>query len=374
MGGKHKTGRSGRHRFHALCPYFAMFPESFAGEWIGRLTKPGDTILDPFCGRGTAPFQALLMGRNAIGSDINPVAYCITRAKTNAPSCAAVKGRLTSLNRRYSGNHWEMARKKLPQFFKHAYSPHTLRQILYLRATLKWRQSDVDCMIAALVLGILHGESEKSPSYLSNQMPRTISTKPAYSIRFWRSHGSRAPKRDAFLLLRNRLEYRYESDTPANTALVLQADVRELPRFSSRFMRTPSCAITSPPYLNVTNFEEDQWLRLWFLGGAPNPTYGRVSKDDRHERPEAYWSLISDMWRVLGCILAPRADVVIRLGGKDLDPDRIVGGLTGTSVFSARRTALVSHEVSAIRNRQTDAFRPGSQGCRIEVDCHFSLA
>ena len=24
-----------------------------------------------------------------------------------------------------------------------------------------------------------------------------------------------------------------------------------------------------PPYLDVTHFEEDQWLRLWFLGGPP---------------------------------------------------------------------------------------------------------
>ena len=28
-----------RHRLHALCPYFAMFPESFAETWIGQLSK-----------------------------------------------------------------------------------------------------------------------------------------------------------------------------------------------------------------------------------------------------------------------------------------------------------------------------------------------
>ena len=36
-----------RHRFHALCPYFAMFPESFAENWIKRLTRPKDIVLDP---------------------------------------------------------------------------------------------------------------------------------------------------------------------------------------------------------------------------------------------------------------------------------------------------------------------------------------
>lgn len=36
-----------RHRFYALCPYFAMFPETFAEYWIKRLTKPNEIVLDP---------------------------------------------------------------------------------------------------------------------------------------------------------------------------------------------------------------------------------------------------------------------------------------------------------------------------------------
>ncbi len=52
-----------RHRFHSICPYFAMFPESFPEKWIDKLTNPGDTVFDPFSGRGTTPFQALLMNR-----------------------------------------------------------------------------------------------------------------------------------------------------------------------------------------------------------------------------------------------------------------------------------------------------------------------
>src|SRR4051794_24432949 len=90
-----------RHRLHALCPYFAMFPETFAEEWLTRLTKPGDLVLDPFCGRGTLPFQAILMDRRAIGCDTNPVAYCISRAKTNAPSQGRVLNRIEQLGFKY---------------------------------------------------------------------------------------------------------------------------------------------------------------------------------------------------------------------------------------------------------------------------------
>jgi len=77
------------------------------------------------------------------------------------------------------------------------------------------RVSYVDCMIAALILGSLHGESHVSPYYLSNRMSRTISTKPAYSLRFLEERRLSALKRDAFAVVRSRLAYRYESEPPA---------------------------------------------------------------------------------------------------------------------------------------------------------------
>lgn len=362
-----------RHRFHALCPYFAMFPESFVETWIDRLTKPGDLVLDPFCGRGTTPFQALLMGRKAVASDINPVAYCVTKAKTNAPSERALMRRITFLENHYSPESWEQERLKLPEFFQCAYSPDTLRQILYLRASLIWIESKIDCMIAALVLGSLHGETRKSASYLSNQMPHTISTKPQYSIRFWRERDLRPPERNAFELLRKWATYRYESPCPQTDATVFLSDFRDMPKLLAKQTRRPQVIITSPPYFNVTNVEEDQWLRLWFLGGPPEPRAGNGSGDYRHENRAAFWDFISDLWRSLSKVSDEKTDVVMRLGGKNLDPDEIVQGLKATSVFTQRKVSILHHEVSFPKNRQTNSFCPGSKGLAFEVDCHFLI-
>lgn len=71
--------------------------------------------------------------------------------------------------------------------------------------------------------------------------------------------------------------------------------------------------------------------------------------------------------------MAPGADVIVRLGGKGDHPERLVEALGASSAVSRRRVKLVSHEMSQIRNRQTDAFRPGSKGCMLEVDCHFRM-
>ncbi|MYA91624.1 MAG: site-specific DNA-methyltransferase, partial [Synechococcus sp. SB0663_bin_10] len=46
-----------RHRFHAICPYFAMFPEAFVKGHLAASPHRG-VVFDPFCGRGTTVFQA----------------------------------------------------------------------------------------------------------------------------------------------------------------------------------------------------------------------------------------------------------------------------------------------------------------------------
>jgi hypothetical protein len=350
-----------------------MFPESFAAGWIERITKPGEIILDPFCGRGTAPFQALLMKRRAVACDVNPVAFCVTRAKTNAPAISSVLRRLTRLELDFAPRKWSGGVENTSEFYQFAFDRVTLKQLLYLRSRLRWKTSDTDCMLAALILGSLHGESEKSQSYLSNQMPRTISTKPGYSVRFWKEHRYQAPKRDVFELIRKHAHFRYESDPPYGKATVMMTDMRELPRIRLGFRKPIRCVITSPPYFDVTSFEEDQWLRLWFLGGPPHPTHGRVSRDDRHTSNSKYWDLISDMWRVLGQILDMDSDVVIRIGSRESSPTQISSGLLATSLFSRRKVKMVSSEVSQIQRRQTRAFQPGTKGCLVEVDCHFRM-
>lgn len=363
-----------RHRLHALCPYFAMFPETFAETWIEQLSKPGDIVLDPFSGRGTTAFQSMLMGRRPVACDVNDVAYCVTRAKTHAPPLPSLRRRLTILERDFDKTLWSRRAGKLPEFFQVAYHRKTLSQVLYLRDALKWRTSDVDCMVAGLMLGALHGETEKSPSYLSNQMPRTISTKPAYSVRFWEKRGFKAPERDTFALLRKQATFRYESEPPSGESWIYHRDMRQLSWVADQLPAPISLVVTSPPYLDVTNFEEDQWLRLWFLGGPPYPTRGRVSRDDRYERPEAYWGFIADMWRMLGALVAKNGHVVIRMGGRGIPTEEMMMKLESCSQFSRRPIKLLYQCCSVLKGRQTDAFRPGTRGCLVELDCHFQFS
>jgi DNA methylase len=67
---------------HGLHPYPAKFIPQIPNTLIRELSREGDTVADVFCGSGTTLVEALMLNRNAIGFDANPLACLITKAKT----------------------------------------------------------------------------------------------------------------------------------------------------------------------------------------------------------------------------------------------------------------------------------------------------
>jgi len=67
---------------HDIHSYTAKLTPHLPRHFIIKYTKKGDVILDPFCGSGTSLLEARLLGRNAIGIDINPLAILISDVKT----------------------------------------------------------------------------------------------------------------------------------------------------------------------------------------------------------------------------------------------------------------------------------------------------
>jgi hypothetical protein len=160
-----------------------MFPEAFVRRNVLAWSKRDDVVLDPFSGRGTTVFESLVNGRVAIGCDTNPVAACLSKAKADPPKLRNVIVRLAELEKQ-SVRFKSKAPETKDEFFSYCFHEETLRQLLFLTKKLEWRTSNVDCFIAALALGCLHGESHRTEACFSNRMPRTISTKPAYSVRW----------------------------------------------------------------------------------------------------------------------------------------------------------------------------------------------
>jgi hypothetical protein len=359
-----------RHPLHAICPYFAMFPESFVKKSVLAYTKPGDIVFDPFLGRGTTLFESLLNDRDSAGTDTNPVAACISGAKADPPTLRAALLRLRYLEDAYS----EAASCQTPdnEFFRMCFHESTLRQIMYFRSVLKWRRSRTDRFLTAIILGALHGESHRSPNCFSNRMPRTISTKPRYSVQWWKAHNCLPPNRDVFSILRTLLTFRLSQQIPARKGVVKQADARRASRVFPELNRKVSLIVTSPPYLDTTDYREDQWLRLWFLGGATHPCFDGVS-DDRHTISDRYWEFLRQAWMGVLPLLKEKGVVVVRIGGKLESRSVIEKNLVGSLKNATDRRVRLLHgaRTSEIRNSQATSFRSGGTGKRVEHDFAF---
>ncbi len=67
---------------HAIHPYPAKLIVNIPQFFLAALsTAVGNTLLDPFCGSGTVLYEGALAGLHPVGSDSNPLARLITRAK-----------------------------------------------------------------------------------------------------------------------------------------------------------------------------------------------------------------------------------------------------------------------------------------------------
>lgn len=66
---------------HNIHKYPAMFIPEVVEKLINTYSNKGDTVLDIFSGSGTSILEAMLLGRNPIGIELNPLACLISKVK-----------------------------------------------------------------------------------------------------------------------------------------------------------------------------------------------------------------------------------------------------------------------------------------------------
>jgi len=75
-----------RYATHDFHPYASKFIPQIARRLIATYSQPGETVLDVFCGSGTTLVEAKMLGRKAIGVDLNPLACLISKVKVTSIS------------------------------------------------------------------------------------------------------------------------------------------------------------------------------------------------------------------------------------------------------------------------------------------------
>lgn len=359
-------------RLNGLCPYYTMFPLSFPFGALAN-SKPGEWVLDPFCGRGTTVLAARLRGLSSVGIDSNPIAAAIAAAKLPdvrpREVVALARDILTDLQpgpvpETPTGTFWELC-----------YAPATLRDICRIRNYLLKRCSTrVEVALRGLMLGILHGpQKQLTPTYLSNQMPRTYSTKPVPAVNYWKKHKLTPPAIDVLAAITRRAQYSFEKLPPTTPGRVITGDSRtcQFTRLGPRF----SWVITSPPYYGMRTYFPDHWPRNWFVGGPSDVDYNADAQVSHHSEA-AFIADLAGVWRDVAKACLPGAKLICRFGALPScrkDPRDLMARSLAEAASGWRISTIRDAGTSQRGRRQCDQFGTGNNSPIEEIDVYAVL-
>ena len=335
-------------RWTGFGPYYAMFPVSFARQMIATYSKPGETVVDPFCGRGTSLYVAKALGRESFGCELNPVGWIYAKTKVDpARRPERLRQRIRQLYENALPDDWEAEN----DFQEWAFSPDVLAFINSCRRSLNWKESKIDRTVAAFLLVYLHG---KAGGAMSNQMRQSKSMAPDYAVRWWKENKKRPPELDPVKYLTERIAWRYQKGLWQKDvrATVFLGDCRSnLRRYRGA---RANLVLTSPPYMGITNYEYDNWIRLWALGGPSLPSWKLAQ---RYANRERFKSLMSQAFMKAREVCTNKPVVVVRT-----DSRRFTLECTAESVRDAwPKHVLYAKRTVAQKPTQTALFGDGAK-------------
>jgi DNA methylase len=251
------------HPLHEIS-YRACFKPQLPRFFIDAFTRSGACIYDPFAGRGTTLIEAALMGRRAIGNDINPLSCPLILPRLDPPSIAAVAERLGELK------HALPAASDAPADLLAFYHPETLADIMRLRSYFLEQEGDaVDAWIRMVCLNRLTGHSTGFFSVYT--LPPNQATSAARQRKINEARGQTPPKRDVFAIILRKSRALLKAPVPTeferHGARVLTGPAERTPEIADGSI---DLIVTSPPFLDVVDYPMDNWLRCWFAGIDPS--------------------------------------------------------------------------------------------------------
>ncbi|MGA7162294.1 MAG: DNA methyltransferase [Bacteroidota bacterium] len=247
--------------------YRACFKPQLPRYFIERYSNEGDTVYDPFMGRGTTILEAALLKRNVIGNDVNPLSKILAAPRLEIPEIKEVEERLNEIRFRKRAK----ADIDLSMFFH----PETEAEIASLQKYLEKRKKDrtedrIDRWIRMVATNRLTGHS--SGFFSVYTLPPNQATQPKSQIRInrirkqtpeYRNIRNIILKKTRTLLTRVSQKHRDNLAAVRARARLLSTDAR---RTTTIKTGTIQLTVTSPPFLNIVQYSNDNWLRCWFNG------------------------------------------------------------------------------------------------------------
>jgi hypothetical protein len=237
------------------------------GFFIRHLTREGDYVYDPFLGRGTTLIEAALLDRQVIGNDTNPLSRILSEARLLIPDLIELEEYLDGIRIDYSSE----ADIDLSMF----YHPETESEIVSLRKHMLEKEennelNELDKWIRMVATNRLTGHSRGFFSVYT--MPPNQAVGPERQIKINEKRDQKPEYRNVkeLILRKTRSLMKDITDvekerlrTIHRTAVFSNKDARESIEIPDDFVQL---TVTSPPFLDIVQYAQDNWLRCWFNG------------------------------------------------------------------------------------------------------------
>lgn len=249
--------------------YRACFKPQLPRFFIEQLTNEGDTILDPFMGRGTTLIEAILLNRFAVGCDINPLSNILCGPRFNPPTQEQVEKRLEKLDLSYEGD--------LPEDLDVFFQEDTLKELCALRSyfsKISAKKDVVDRWIQMVATNRLTGHSKGFFSVYTLPPNQAVT---ADRQRLINKKRDQEPEyrdvkklilKKSKSLLKNLEEDHYLSFKKyGRKSKIVTGSSSEAKGIKAGSV---DLVVTSPPFLDVVDYASDNWLRCWFNNLEPD--------------------------------------------------------------------------------------------------------
>ena len=244
--------------------YRACFKSQLPKYFIEKFTNEGDIVYDPFGGRGTTAIEAALLGRNFITNDINPLSTLFVTGRLNPPSLDQIEeGLFTRIKKNTKIDNIDLS-----MFFeKNTFQEINDLRNYFINKDIK-NLDNVDHWIKMVATNRLTGHSKGFFSVYTLPPNQAASANRQIQINLKRNQSPEYKDTSKIILNKSKQLLRKVSLTESENLLRASKEALILECDASKTNKIPSSSVkltvTSPPFLNIVNYAQDNWLRAWF--------------------------------------------------------------------------------------------------------------
>lgn len=311
---------------HNVFRYPAKFHPPVARQLIEDFSRPGDRVLDPFCGSGTTLVEALVSNRSAIGTDIDPLAVFVSSAKVHRYGIDALGTAIEAIGERVIAlraedearwgtflddapademhNLLATERITVPTIprMKHWFRDRVVWQLGSLRNLVREQSDDdVKLFLTLCFASIIRGSSNADPVPVSGLEVTSHMLRKEVAGRIIDPYALFMRAMTRILRATSDFAKARSADAAASVSI---GDARDL---ATNYIGEVDVAVTSPPYLTAVDYYRRHTLEMYWLDLVSSqddrlsimPTYiGRDRVGARHlpDPGVAHASALSDRW------------------------------------------------------------------------------